>query len=124
MSSRARRMNVVPLHPDQSDGVARRRTGDPHGARGRASPRHRHCRRLPAVGYGVGDLNRVGGVMLAGGAEAKVVTGLDDLRHTGNTWAAETGATLRDLMDRMGHATTRAAMIYMHRSSGRDRVIA
>ncbi|GGM50956.1 tyrosine recombinase XerC [Dactylosporangium sucinum] len=47
-----------------------------------------------------------------------------DLRHTGNTWAAETGATLRDLMDRMGHATTRAALIYLHKSAGRDQVIA
>jgi integrase len=47
-----------------------------------------------------------------------------DLRHTGNTWAAETGATLRDLMDRMGHATTRAALIYLHKSAGRDRAIA
>jgi integrase len=47
-----------------------------------------------------------------------------DLRHTGNTWAAETGATLRDLMDRMGHSTTRAAMIYLHKTAGRDRKIA
>ncbi len=47
-----------------------------------------------------------------------------DLRYTGNTWAAETGATLRDLMDRMGHATTRAALIYLHKSAGRDRAIA
>ncbi len=47
-----------------------------------------------------------------------------DLRHTGNTWAAETGATLRDLMDRMGHATTRAALIYLHRTVGRDKKIA
>jgi integrase len=44
-----------------------------------------------------------------------------DLRHTGNTWAAETGATLRDLMDRMGHSTTRAALIYLHKTAGRDR---
>lgn len=47
-----------------------------------------------------------------------------DLRHTGNTWAAESGATLRDLMDRMGHSTTRAALIYMHKTAGRDRKIA
>jgi integrase len=47
-----------------------------------------------------------------------------DLRHTGNTWAAKTGATLRDLMDRMGHSTTRAALIYLHKTSGRDRKIA
>jgi integrase len=47
-----------------------------------------------------------------------------DLRHTGNTYAAETGATLRDLMDRMGHSTTRATLIYLHKTSGRDRKIA
>lgn len=33
-----------------------------------------------------------------------------DLRPPGNTWAAEAGATLRELMDRMGHACTRAAL--------------
>jgi integrase len=37
-----------------------------------------------------------------------------DLRHTGSTWAAETGATLRDLMERMGHSSSRAALIYLH----------
>jgi integrase len=60
------------------------------------------------------------------GTAAAGVVGLHfhDLRHTGNTWAAETGATLRDLMDRMGHATTRAALIYLHRFTGRDKVIA
>ena len=43
---------------------------------------------------------------------------LHDLRHTGNTLAAETGATLRELMDRMGHSSTRAAMIYLPRAGG------
>ena len=59
-------------------------------------------------------------------ATGRLASGLHfhDLRHTGNTWAAETGATLRDLMDRMGHATTRAALIYLHKSSGRDWAIA
>ncbi len=47
-----------------------------------------------------------------------------DLRHTGNTLAAQAGATLPDLMARMGHASTRAAMIYLHTTSTRDRVIA
>jgi transposase len=55
-------------------------------------------------------------------------TGLDfhlhDLRHTGNNLAAEGGASLRDLMDRMGHATTRAAQIYQHSTSDRQRAIA
>jgi hypothetical protein len=47
-----------------------------------------------------------------------------DLRHTGNTLAGEAGASLRELMDRMGHSTTRAALIYQHRTSLRDRMIA
>lgn len=47
-----------------------------------------------------------------------------DLRHTGNTLAAGTGASLRELMARMGHASTRAALIYQHATSERDRVIA
>jgi integrase len=47
-----------------------------------------------------------------------------DLRHTGNVLASEAGATLRELMDRMGHATTRAALIYQHRSTQRDKIIA
>lgn len=47
-----------------------------------------------------------------------------DLRHTGNTLAAATGASLRELMTRMGHASTRAAVIYQHATSERDRAIA
>jgi integrase len=35
-----------------------------------------------------------------------------DLRHTGNHFAARSGAGLRDLMARMGHDSERAAMIY------------
>ncbi|MFI7586986.1 tyrosine-type recombinase/integrase [Spongisporangium articulatum] len=47
-----------------------------------------------------------------------------DLRHTGNTMAAATGASLRELMTRMGHGSTRAALIYQHASQDRDRAIA
>ena len=47
-----------------------------------------------------------------------------DLRHTGNMLAAETGANLRELMERMGHSSTRAALIYLHRKAGRDKAIA
>ena len=47
-----------------------------------------------------------------------------DLRHTGNTLAGEAGASLRELMDRMGHSSTRAALIYQHRTSLRDKMIA
>ena len=47
-----------------------------------------------------------------------------DLRHTGNHLASLAGASLRELMDRMGHSTTRAALIYLHRTSERDWAIA
>ncbi|HVA09249.1 MAG TPA: tyrosine-type recombinase/integrase [Acidimicrobiales bacterium] len=47
-----------------------------------------------------------------------------DLRHTGNTLAAATGASTKELMARMGHASARAALIYQHASSERDVAIA
>jgi integrase len=47
-----------------------------------------------------------------------------DLRHTGNTLAAATGASTRELMTRMGHASPRAALIYQHATDERDRAIA
>ena len=47
-----------------------------------------------------------------------------DLRHTGNTLAASSGASTRELMHRMGHASMRAALIYQHATSERDREIA
>jgi integrase len=49
---------------------------------------------------------------------------LHDLRHTGNTMAAATGASLRELMERMGHSSTRAALIYQHATRERDEAIA
>lgn len=47
-----------------------------------------------------------------------------DLRHTGATFAAATGATLKELMDRLGHSTTAAAMRYQHAAADRDSEIA
>jgi integrase len=47
-----------------------------------------------------------------------------DLRHTGNTLAAATGASLADLMARLGHASTEAALRYQHANLVRDRIIA
>ena len=47
-----------------------------------------------------------------------------DLRHTGNILAASTGASTRELMARMGHASLRAALIYQHASAERDGAIA
>ena len=38
--------------------------------------------------------------------------------------AKQSGATLRELMNRMGHSTTRAALIYPHTGNGRDQMIA
>lgn len=49
---------------------------------------------------------------------------LHDLRHTGNTYAAEAGASVRELMKRMGHSSSRAAMIYLHARDEREREIA
>ena len=46
-----------------------------------------------------------------------------DLRHTGNMWAAGSGANLRELMERMGHGSTRAALVYLHAASEGDRRI-
>ena len=47
-----------------------------------------------------------------------------DLRHTGQTLAAATGATLADLMKRLGHSSPAAAMRYLHTVGGRDEAIA
>nr|WP_243422611.1 tyrosine-type recombinase/integrase [Micromonospora globispora] len=47
-----------------------------------------------------------------------------DLRHTGNTLAARTGASTRDLMARMGHDSFQAALIYQHAPAEADRAIA
>jgi integrase len=47
-----------------------------------------------------------------------------DLRHSGAVLAAATGATLAELMARLGHSTPQAAMKYQHRAQGRDRQIA
>jgi integrase len=47
-----------------------------------------------------------------------------DLRHTGATLAAATGATLADLMGRLGHSTPAAALRYQHVAEDRDRAIA
>lgn len=49
---------------------------------------------------------------------------LHDLRHSGNQFAADAGANLRELMARMGHDSTRAALIYQHSTDKRQRAIA
>ena len=47
-----------------------------------------------------------------------------DLRHTGLTFAAATGATTAELMHRAGHVSPVAASRYQHSSRDRDRVLA
>ena len=47
-----------------------------------------------------------------------------DLRHTGNTLAASTGASTKELMSRMGHSSSVVAIRYRHACLDRDKVIA
>ncbi len=47
-----------------------------------------------------------------------------DLRHSGNLLAAASGASLRDLMNRMGNDSMRAALIYQHSTHEAERRIA
>jgi hypothetical protein len=60
-----------------------------------------------------------------GGVETWPIVGVDerahlhDCRHAGLTLAAQSGATLRELMALGGHSTPRAALIYQQ--AGRDR---
>jgi hypothetical protein len=45
------------------------------------------------------------------------------LRHTGNHLVAKAGASLRDLMARVGHDSMRAALIYQHANETGDQEI-
>src|ERR1035437_2807049 len=49
---------------------------------------------------------------------------LHDLRHTGLTLAAATGATTAELMHRAGHSSASTALRYQHATKDRDRVLA
>jgi integrase len=53
-----------------------------------------------------------------------VTISFHDLRHTGQSLAAATGASLVDLKQRLGHSSTAAAQRYMHAVEGRDAEIA
>ena len=70
-----------------------------------------------------------GGVRWSGSftaAEVFVLTGDSGrIRHTGNTLASRApGASLRDIMARMGHDSPRAALIYQHTDREADHGIA
>jgi integrase len=47
-----------------------------------------------------------------------------DLRHSGSVLAAKSGATIAELMGRLGHSTPQAALRYQHVAAGRDKVVA
>ncbi|MGH3701399.1 MAG: tyrosine-type recombinase/integrase [Pseudonocardiaceae bacterium] len=70
-----------------------------------------------------GNFHRVWKKALTG-AEISIALHLHDLRHTGGTMAARTGATLKEIMARLGQSSARAAMIYQHATSERDKEIA
>src|SRR5205814_3618185 len=60
---------------------------------------------------------------------ARAAVGLEhvtvhDLRHAGATLATWTGASTKELMARLGHASPRAALRYQHAAATRDREIA
>lgn len=43
------------------------------------------------------------------------------LRHTCLTWLAQSGATVKELMDAAGHSDPKIAMIYQHAADERRR---
>jgi len=62
----------------------------------------------------------------ADGCDRAGIVGLHfhDLRGSGATWAPTAGATVRELMSRLGHATPAVALRYQHATLERDRAIA
>ena len=71
-----------------------------------------------------GNFHRLWKKALTGAEISTTALHLHDLRHTGGTMAARTGATLKEIMARLGQPSARAAMIYQHAISERDREIA
>ena len=80
------------------------------------------CAAVPEV-FEVCDVLVEGSVLVAA-VGLPVGFHFHDLRHTGNQLTAASGATTRELMHRMGHGSMRAALIYQHATSARDRSIA
>ncbi len=86
------------------------------GARGLLFPGHEGGHMTPAVLYG--------SYYPAREAAGRPDLRWHDLRHTGAVLAASTGATLSELMSRLGHSTPQAALRYQHTAQGRDQQIA
>ena len=90
-----------------------------------------HAREYSGVVYFVADRNGGqvrGNTIYQAFVRARGQVGLTiafhDLRHTGQSLAAATGASLVDLKKRLGHSSTAAAQRYMHAVEGRDAQIA
>ena len=49
---------------------------------------------------------------------------LHDIRHAGLTLSAQSGATVRELMERARHSTSAAALVYQHAAEERGKIIA
>ena len=54
----------------------------------------------------------------------RACAGAPRLRHLAGTLAAATGASTKELMHRLGHASPRAALRYQHATAERDEAIA
>ena len=66
----------------------------------------------------------VGRGIVVGPPKSRAGAHFHDLRHTGNHFAAQTGASTADLLARMGHDDMRAAPIYQRATREADRRIA
>jgi len=60
----------------------------------------------------------------AAGVPPELDLHLHDLLHTGGTLSGRGGATLKEIMSRLGHSSPRAAMTYQHATRDRDHAIA
>lgn len=131
---------------DEGESLTENVVGDPKstaGARNVAIPPHvipalkEHLRQMPVTGRdallfpAAGDptMHMRPATLAKVWYPARDAAGRSDLpfhglRHTGATFAAQQGATLAELMNRLGQSTPAASMIYQHAVSGRDAEIA
>ncbi|GAB7007849.1 hypothetical protein JCM18899A_53260 [Nocardioides sp. AN3] len=66
-------------------------------------------------GYGFREARRIAG---------REDLTIHDLRHTAASMAGEEGASLAELMHRLGHSTPSMALLYQHSTKARDLAIA
>ncbi|MDO8731919.1 MAG: tyrosine-type recombinase/integrase [Actinomycetota bacterium] len=76
--------------------------------------------RTGSCAYGAAQLAITKALRAMGRSDIRV----HDLRHTGQVLAAQSGATLADLMARLGHSSVNAAMKYAHAAGDHGRQVA